>query len=163
MTDHQPRSHLSVLDRRWSERPLWQVGLAAAVLASAANVVLYLLARALGVPLELTEVFSDHFGRIPVQSFVLATLLDGGATGTMLALACRRWATHPRAYFAALAVTGAIASLGFPITSDATTATKIVLSISHGIAALVIVSALALRLPTRRPIDTSPQASNPGR
>jgi hypothetical protein len=163
MTDHQPRSELSVLDRRWSERPLWQVGLAAATAASAANVVLYPVARSLGVPLGLTEVFSDHFGRVPVQSFVLATLLDGGATGTILALACRRWATRPRAYFVALAVMGAIASLGFPIASDATTATKIVLSISHGIAALVIVSALALSLPVRRAVDASPQAGNPGR
>jgi Family of unknown function (DUF6069) len=106
MTDHQPGNHTPVLDRRWSERPLWQVGLAAATAASAANVVLYLLARALGVPLELTEVFSDHFGRVPVQSFVLATPLDGGATGTILALACRRWTARPRAYFVALAVMG---------------------------------------------------------
>jgi hypothetical protein len=56
---------------------------------------------------------------------------------------------------------GAIASLGFPIASDATTATKIVLSISHGIAALVIVSALALSLPVRRAVDASPQAGTP--
>jgi hypothetical protein len=62
----------------------------------AASTVVYLVARAVRIPLELTEVFSDHFGRIPVQSFVLATLLDGGATGTILALACRRWATSSR-------------------------------------------------------------------
>jgi hypothetical protein len=143
---------MSLLERRWRERPLWQVGLAAAVAASAANVVVYLVARAVGVPLELTEVFSDHFGRIPVQSFVLATLLDGGTTATILALACRRWATRPRAYFVALAVIGAVASLSLPIGSDGTTATKIVLSISHGIAAVVIVSALALSLSQRRPV-----------
>jgi hypothetical protein len=143
---------MPLLERRWRERPLWQVGLAAALAASAANVVVYLVARAVSVPLELTEVFSDHFGRIPVQGFVLATLLDGGATATILALACRRWATRPRAYFVALTVIGAAASLGLPIASDGTTATKIVLSISHGIAAVVIVSALALSLPTRRPV-----------
>jgi hypothetical protein len=28
-------------------------------------------------------VFSDHFGRIPVQSFVLTTLLDGVATAVL--------------------------------------------------------------------------------
>jgi hypothetical protein len=88
-----------------------------------------------------------------VQSFVLATLLDGGATGIILALACRRWATRPRAYFVALTVIGAIASRGLPIAKDGTTATKIVLSISHGIAALVIASALALTLPKRRPVQ----------
>ncbi len=94
----------------------------------------------------------DHFGRIAVQSFVLATLLDGGATATILTLACRRWATRPRAYFVALVVIGAVASLSLPIGSDGTTATKIVLSISHGVAAVVIVSALALSRPERRPV-----------
>jgi Family of unknown function (DUF6069) len=62
----------------WTNRPLWQVGLVAALIAAAANTVLYVVARLAGVPLELTEVFSDHFGRMPVHSFVLATLLEGG-------------------------------------------------------------------------------------
>ena len=52
----------------WTQRPLWQVGLAAALVASAANAILYVVARLAGVPLELTEVFSDHFERMPVHT-----------------------------------------------------------------------------------------------
>jgi hypothetical protein len=130
----------------WTNRPLWQVGLIAAVIAAAANTVLYVVARLAGVPLELTEVFSDHIGRMPVHSFVLATLLEGGAVGTIAAAACQRWAPRPRTWFVALAVVGTMVSFWFPLTSDATTATMVVLSISHFVAALIIVPALALTL-----------------
>ena len=131
-------------------RPLWQVGLAAALAAAAANAALYLAARAAGVPLELTEVFSDEFERMPLSSFVLATLLEGGAAGTVLAAACRRWSRHPRASFVALAVTGTLASLWLPVASDGSLATIVVLSVSHAVAALVIVPALAVALAPHR-------------
>jgi Family of unknown function (DUF6069) len=130
----------------WTKRPLWQVGLVAALIAAAANTVLYALARLAGVPLELTEVFSDHFGRMPVSSFVLGTLLDGGAVATALAAACRRWAPRPRTWFVALAVIGTVTSFWLPLASDASAATMVVLSIAHVVAALVIVPALALTL-----------------
>jgi hypothetical protein len=64
----------------------------------------------------------------------------------VLAAACQRWAPRPRTWFVALAVVGTIASLWLPLASDATTATMIVLSISHAVAALIIVPALALTL-----------------
>jgi uncharacterized protein DUF6069 len=134
------------LGRVWTGRPLWRIGLVAAVVASAANVVVYLVARAAGVPLELTEVFADDFARMPVQNFVLATLLEGGVVGTVLAAACRRWATRPRASFVALAVIGTLASFALPLASDGSTATVVVLSISHVVAALIIVPPLALAL-----------------
>jgi Family of unknown function (DUF6069) len=50
-------------------------------------------------------------------------------------------------YFVALAMTGLIASFALPITSDASTATKVVLGISHVVVAIIIVPALALALP----------------
>lgn len=134
---------------RWTERSLWQVGLMAALVAAAANIVLYVAARAGGVPLELTEIFEDDFERIPVVSFVLATLLEGGLVATAVAAACRRWAPRPRVSFVALAVIGTIGSVGLPIASDGTTATMVVLSISHVVAALIIVPALTLTLPPR--------------
>jgi Family of unknown function (DUF6069) len=144
-----PRRGLPPTSPAWTQRPLWQVGLAAALVAAAANSVLYVVARLVGVPLELTEVFSDHFGRIPVSSFVLGTLLDGGVVATLLAAACRRWAPRPRTWFVALAVSGTVASLGLPLTSDGTTATKVALSIGHLVAALAIVPPLALTLHPR--------------
>jgi hypothetical protein len=133
----------------WSERPLWQIGIAAALVAAAANAVIYVIARAAGVPLELTEVFSDDFEQMPVSAFVLGTLLDGGVAGTALAAACRRWAPHPRTWFIALAAIGTVASFALPFGSDGTTATKVVLSLTHVVAALIIVPPLALALRAR--------------
>jgi len=131
----------------WTQRPLWQVGLAAALVAAAASVIVYVAARAAGVPMELTEVFEDHFARMPVLNMAWGALLEGGLAGTALATACRRWTRRPRSYFVALAMTGLIASFALPVTSDASTATKVVLSISHVVVAIIIVPALALALP----------------
>jgi len=44
---------------------------------------------------------------------------------------------------------GLTASFALPITSDASTATKVVLAISHVVVAIIIVPALALALPGR--------------
>ena len=133
----------------WIERPLWQVGLAAALVAASASVIVYVSARAAGVPMELTEVFEDQFARMPVMNMAWAALLEGGLAGTALAAACRRWTRRPRSYFVALAMAGLIASFALPITSDASTATKVVLAISHVVVAIIIVPALALALPGR--------------
>lgn len=131
-------------------KPLWAVGLAAALVAAVLSVLLYAVARAAGVPMELTEIFEHHVARMPVQNMAFAALLDGGVTGTLLAAACRRWTPRPRATFLALAVAGLLASFAFPITSDASTATQVVLSISHVVVAAVIVPALAMALPSAR-------------
>ncbi|WP_225994122.1 DUF6069 family protein [Actinomadura rudentiformis] len=133
--------------RPWNERPLWQVGLVSALVAAVASVIVYAVARAAGVPMELTEVFEDEFARMPVMNMAWAALLEGGVAGTVLAIACRRWTRRPRSYFVALAMIGLIASFALPIISDASTATKVVLSISHVVVAIIIVPALALALP----------------
>ncbi|HEX6468183.1 MAG TPA: DUF6069 family protein [Streptosporangiaceae bacterium] len=137
----------SVRARGWAERPLWQLGLGAALVAAAAGVIVYAAARAAGVPMELTEVFAHDFGRMPVLDMVWAALLEGGVAGTALAAACRRWTSRPRSSFLVLATAGLIASFVLPITSDASTATKVVLSISHVVVAGIIVPVLALALP----------------
>ncbi|HEY3035704.1 MAG TPA: DUF6069 family protein [Streptosporangiaceae bacterium] len=136
--------------RPWTRRPLWQVGLVAALVAAAASVLVYVTARAGGVPMELTEVFEDHFARMPVMNMAWAALLEGGVAGTALAAACRRWARRPRSAFLAVAGIGLIASFALPIASDASTATKVVLSISHVVVAAIVVPALALALPAKR-------------
>jgi hypothetical protein len=133
----------------WTERPLWQVGAVTALAAAAASVAVYAAARATGVPMELTEVFEDTFARMPVMNMAWAALLEGGVAGTALAAACRRWSGRPRLAFLILAMIGLVASFALPIASDASTATKVVLSISHIVVAIIIVPALALALPPR--------------
>src|SRR6266540_646815 len=104
--------------RPWTQRPLWQVGLAAALVAAAASVLVYGAARAGGVPMELTEVFEDHFARMPVMNMAWAALPDGGVAGTVLAAACRRWAkrdsTEVRVFLMGDAVVAAMANQKLP-------------------------------------------------
>jgi hypothetical protein len=123
------------------------VGLATALVAASASVTLYWIALAAGVPMELTEVFEDEYARMPVLNMAMAALLEGGLAGTVLAAACRRWASRPRPWFLALTAVGLVVSFVLPVISDATTATKVVLSISHVVVAIVIVPPLALTLP----------------
>jgi hypothetical protein len=132
------------------QRPLWQIGAVAAVVAAVASVAVYVAARAGGVPMELTEVFEDEFARMPVMNMAWGALLEGGVAGTVLAAACRRWAGHPRSAFLVLATIGLLASFALPVFSDASTATKVVLSVSHVLVAAIIVPALALALPAGR-------------
>ena len=132
-------------------RPLWQAGLAAALVAAAVSVAVYAVARAVGVPMELTEVFEDEFARMPVLNMAWGALLEGGAGGVALAAACRRWTRHPRASFVTVAMLGLTASFALPVMSDASTATKVVLSISHILVAVIIVPVLASALPRRSP------------
>ena len=135
---------------RLTQRPLWWIGSVAALVAAAASVLVYVAARAGGVPMELTEVFEDDFARMPVMNMAWGALLEGGVAGTVLAAACRRWARRPRSVFVALAMVGLVASFALPIFSDASTATKVVLSISHVVVAAIIVPALAFALPRER-------------
>jgi hypothetical protein len=85
-----------------------------------------------------------------VLNMVWGALLEGGVAGTVLAVGCRRWARRPRPAFVALAMVGLIASFALPLGSDASTATKVVLSMSHAVVAAIIVPALAFALPDRR-------------
>jgi hypothetical protein len=143
---HTPKVHPA-----WTRRPLWLIGLIAGLIAAAVSILIYLLARTAGVPMALTEVFANHFARMPIMNMAWGALLDGALAGTLLAAACRRWARHPRAAFITITTIGLIASFTLPATSDASTTTKIVLSISHIAVAIIIVPALALALPRQTP------------
>ena len=120
------------------------------MVAAVASLLVYVAARAGGVPMDLTEVFEHRFARMPVLNMAWGALLEGGAAGTVLAAGCRRWARRPRSAFVALAVVGLAASFALPLTSDASTATKVVLVISHVVVAAIIVPALAAALPGER-------------
>lgn len=125
---------------------MWQIGGVAALVAAVVSTLVYAAARAVGVPMELTEVFEDEYARMPVMNMAFAAVLEGGVGGTAVAVACRRWSRRPLTWFLTLTTIGLIASLALPILSDASTATKIVLSTSHVVVAGIVVPALALAL-----------------
>lgn len=142
---------------------MWQIGLAVGLVAAAAGIVVYAAARVAGVPMELTEVFEDQFARMPVLNMAWAALLDGALPGTVLAALCRRWAARPRLSFIMLTAVGFLASFVLPVTSDASTATKAVLSFSHMAAAAIIIPPLTIALPSKRGSRLKPEAAVSGR
>jgi hypothetical protein len=128
-------------------KPVWMVGLVAAVAGAVATALFAVVADAVGVPLEVASESGGTPEAIPPAGF--ATLvLAAGVIGTLLAVAVNRWAKRPARTF--LVVTGVltVVSMASPfIAQEATTATRIALGLSHIVAAAVIIPTIANRLP----------------
>ncbi len=120
--------------------PVWRVGALAGVLAAVAATVFALGARALDVPLEVDG------DTIPLIAFAYITLL-WSAVGIVLAAVLARRAKRPARTF--VVTTLVLTALSFvpPLaTSDVDTATRVTLSLSHVVAAAIVIPALAVRL-----------------
>jgi hypothetical protein len=130
------------------------VGLAAALVAAAASVVVYVAARAAGVPMELTEVFEDQFARMPLMNVAWAALLDG--IGRYRA-GCRVSAMDQAP---PVVLRGAGVDRPHRLFLPAhhkrrQRCDQVVLAISHVIVAIIIVPALAMDLPRGTPGHSS--------
>jgi len=123
---------------------VWRVGLLATVLAAAATATVAAIASAADVPLTMAG------EEIPVSGFATLTVFFS-VIGVVLAWAIGRWTPRPRATFVAITVALTLVSFVPSITSDASTATRVVLCIAHALAAAIVIPLLASRLPARRP------------
>jgi hypothetical protein len=131
-------------------KPVWMVGLAAAVAGAVVTSLFAVVADAVGVPLEVASKSGGTPEAIPAAGFA-TIVLAAGVIGTLLALAFDRWAKRPARTF--LIVTGVLAlvSMASPfMAQEATTATKVTLGLSHIVAAAVIIPIIANRLPAAR-------------
>jgi hypothetical protein len=127
-------------------RPLWQVGLAAMIVAAVAAEVFGLLARAIDVPLEAPAMGGDEAEKIFVGGFAVATFFYG-VIGILVALGLARWASNPARAWLIVASVGTALSLLAPITAEDTeTATKVVLALSHLVVAAIMIPLIAQRL-----------------
>jgi Family of unknown function (DUF6069) len=119
---------------------LWRAGARAGVLAAASTTVVAAGALAAGVPLEVDG------EQIPLAGFAQLTLVCT-VVGVLLAKAVARWAARPQRTFTAAAV--ALTGLSFvpDLVVSASSATKVVLIGTHVVAAVLVVPALAGRLP----------------
>jgi hypothetical protein len=77
--------------------------------------------------------------------FAQLTLI-GAVIGTVLAFALAKWAARPRRTFVVTTVTLTALSLVPDVTVDASTASKLVLMLTHLVAAAIVVPALAKHL-----------------
>lgn len=124
-----------------SARPrLWVTGLLAGSLAAVATTAAVLVARAAG---EDVAVAGEQ---IPLAGFAQLVLI-GAVVGVVLARVFTRRAHAPRTTFVRTTVALTALSIVPDAMIDATNGTKIVLALTHVIAAAIIIPALAVRLP----------------
>ena len=127
-------------------RRMWAVGAVAGVVSSLVVIALVAIAEGAGVPMEVAE-NSTTPEQIPLLGYG-TVILGSTLVGLLLATAFARWARRPRLAFIITALVLTAVSFAFPATTTATTATKVMLEITHVIHALII-AAIAAHLPVR--------------
>ena len=120
--------------------PVWRVGALASVVAVVLTTLFALAAKDLDVSLEVDN------EAIPIIAFAYITLLFA-AVGTVLAVVLARRAKRPARTFVVTTVALTALSLVPPLaTADIDTSTRVTLSLSHLIAAAIVIPVLAARL-----------------
>jgi len=126
--------------------PVWLVGVLAAVAGAIVTELFALGARVIGVPMEAGSLGADTAAPIPLGGFAMGTLM-WSVVGIVLAVVLARWAKRPARTFVVATVVLTVLSLAGPVMAvDTATATKVVLALSHLVAAAVVIPPLALRL-----------------
>lgn len=122
----------TVTDRR----RVWPAGLASGVAAAAATTITVLIARAGGVGVAVQG------EEIPLLGFAQLTLV-GALIGIALARVLSRRARRPRSTFVRTTVALTALSVVPDVLVDATTGSKLVLALTHVVAAAIVVPVLA--------------------
>jgi len=132
--------------------PVWRVSAAAGLVAAAAAELFALGARLADVPMRAGNAGADHAESIPPFGFAVTTLMFTVA-GTVLAVVLARTARRAAAVYAWAAWAVVAVSLLGPATAGATTtATKVVLAISHVVAGSVAIPVVTRRLAAGRAV-----------
>jgi len=130
-------------------RPPWLVGVASTVVAAVVTALVAAVAKAADVPLQVAPGAGEAAETIPTIGFAMF-VLAAGAVGVVLALAAQRWAKRPARTFVVVTVVLTVVSFATPIIAEnATTATRMVLALTHVVAAAVVIPPIAYRLAQR--------------
>lgn len=122
-------------------RPLWQRGIFAAGLAAGASALIYLLARATGIPLELSMQPGAAPALLPIEMVVLMSVV-GAVGGTGLYALLRRVGGRVR-IFEIVGFAFLLLSFAAPLTvAGAETVTRITLMLMHVVTGLSIIGVL---------------------
>ncbi len=122
-----------------STKRLWKTGAVAGVAAAASTTGVAALAEAADVSLKVSG------EAIPVLGFAQLTLV-GAIIGTILAVVLSHRARRPQHTFVVTTVTLTALSLIPDVLADAATSTRVVLALTHVVAAAIVIPALASRL-----------------
>jgi hypothetical protein len=120
-------------------RPVWQVGVAATVLAAVTVEAFGALARGLDVPLKVDG------EAIPGGGFLTVTLM-WGLIGTIGAVVLARKSRHAARIYAGAAIVVFAGLSVMPFVYEATAATRVTLELSHLLVAAIIVPVVTRRL-----------------
>lgn len=118
--------------------PVLRAGVASGAVAAVATMLVAAVAQAADVPVEVGG------EAIPLLGFAQLTLV-GALLGVAIARLSGR-AGHPRRAFVVVTAVLTALSLVPDVTADATTATKVVLMLTHVVAAAIVVPVLARRV-----------------
>ena len=121
-------------------RALWAAGLVSGAVAAVATTAVAAAARAADVPLTIDG------EQIPLFGFAQLTMM-GAVIGTVLAVSFAKWARHPQRTFVTTTLVLTALSLVPDVVADTTAGSKLVLMLTHLVAAAIVVPSLAKRLP----------------
>ena len=122
-----------------------RAGLTAGVVAAAANLVVVATARQLDVTLHVRD------EAIPLVAFPQLTMI-AAVIAVGLAATFTRRSRRPRFVFLTTTVVLSVLSFVPPVLVRAETSTKLVLELTHLLAALVVIPTIASRLADRDPV-----------
>jgi hypothetical protein len=120
-------------------RPLVMTGVVATAIAGGATTIVAATGRAAGISLDVSG------APIPVLGFATLTAIFS-LVGLVLAVVLSRMARHPRTTFVRTTVALTVLSLVPDVVVDATSATKMLLMLTHLVAAAIVIPAIARRL-----------------
>jgi hypothetical protein len=139
ITAPSPNAPPAPADTARPSKAVWRTGLAAGAVASAATALVAGLAGAAGVSLEVGG------GPIPPLGFANLTMI-GALVGVAIAAVLARRARRPRTTFVRVTVMLTLLSLVPDVIADADSSTRLILGLTHVLAAAIIVPAIAHRL-----------------
>jgi hypothetical protein len=118
---------------------LLRSGAAATVVAVVATAAVAAAGPAVGISVDIAGT------PIPVSGFATLTVMFS-VIGLLIALGLRRFARHPRTTWIRTTVALTVLSLVPDVLVDAVTATKVLLMVTHLVAAAIVIPAVARRL-----------------
>ena len=128
---------------------VWRVGALAGLSASVAVTAVALAAKVVDIPMMAAPKSADVGQDIPLYGYAMGTLLST-AIGTVLAVVLAWKAKRPVPIFVVITTVLTLVSFaGLVTTGHATTATRVVLALTHVVAAAIVIPALARSLAPR--------------
>jgi hypothetical protein len=123
---------------------IWTTALITGAIAAVANLIVYFIAVAANVPLQVAAPGSTELQRLPFVPVILASLIPALAAAALL-LVLKRFTPRANTVFQVIAVVFTLVSFGGPLGQPTDDATKFVLNLMHVVAGAIITIGLTRR------------------